>query len=90
MNEILRLILSYELEGTVILEKLINGEIKQKELTSKQVNKIMEAWDARVYVPIDKKKEAINSNPIHWWRETKEHYDRRHIARIVRILKKMK
>ena len=91
MNEAIRMTgIDYTLVGAFILEKLINREIQEECLTSYEVKQIMQAWESRRYVPIAKLDEAVKSKPEHIQGETREEYNRRHIAKIVQILRNMK
>ena len=45
-----------ELAGIKILEGFIQNEIKPEDLTQEQRQLVLEAWEGRIYVPVNKKK----------------------------------
>ncbi len=86
-EEFRRLGLKRSLKGTKTLERLVNGKKVQSDLLDKEIDEILEAWDARKYVPIHKLHSAISSKPGHVEGETEAEYNRRHVGKIVAILK---
>lgn len=89
MNEALRCVgINFSRKGSNTLERLINGEITVSSLTSRDVDDVLDAWESRTYIPYQQLENAINSKPGHLEGETQEQYDRRHIERIVDILRK--
>lgn len=90
MNETLRCLgISFSRKGSNTLERLINGEITVFQLTLKDIDDVLDAWETRKYVPYHKLESAIDSRPEHLDGETQEEYDRRHIEKIVHILQKI-
>lgn len=88
-EEFRRLGLKRSLKGTKVLEKLANGKKSLSDLSDKEIGEILEAWEARRYIPISKLETAISSKPGHVEGESESEYNRRHVGKIVEILKEL-
>ncbi len=82
--------LKCSLKGTKILEKLVTGKKELPNLSDREIDEILEAWESRKYVPINKADSAISSKPGHVEGETEMQYKRRHVAKIVDIIQNLK
>lgn len=83
--------------GTGIMEQMVKGEIKAKDLTYKQVLQVLDAWDARHIVPSHLQKEMMEDGdivrPVITVEEvisgeySQEEYDRNYVEMIEKYLK---
>lgn len=89
-EEFRRLGLKFYLKGVRTLEKLVNGELTVEGMSDKEVNDVLDAWDARKYIPEKELKRAISSKPGHVTGETEEQYKRRHVKKIVDVIQNLK
>ncbi len=87
MQETLRLLgISNEMIGTRLLERLMNREISISELTDRQINDILEAWDTRNIVPNSRKEYVDRVRPIVTDEEDQSEYNREYVQIIGKYL----
>lgn len=93
MREELRIIgIKMGLNGTGIMEKLIRGEMTTKDLTEKQIQEVLMAWETRHVVPqsligeVDVVAPAITEEDVREGRYTQEERDRNYVEMIEKYL----
>lgn len=75
-----------ELAGIKILEGFIQNEIKPEDLTQEQRQLVLEAWEGRIYVPVNKKKFVDKVRPDKNLDEHSEAYEKEYVELIYKYL----
>lgn len=86
-EEFRRLGLNGSFKGTNTLKELVSGSKELSDLSDREIEDVLEAWESRRYIPIGKLQMAISSKPGHVEGETDAEYNHRHVEKIVEILK---
>ena len=79
--------------GTVILQKLLRGEVKTEQLSENEIDLVLEAWDTRNFVPgnlaypheVDRVKPIITKKEVTEGLYTEKDYKRNFVEQIEKI-----
>lgn len=80
--------------GTVILQKLLRGEVKTEQLSENEIDLVLEAWDTRNFVPgnlaypheVDRVKPIITKKEVTEGLYTEKDYKRNFVEQIEKYL----
>lgn len=93
MREELRMMgIKLGLNGTGIMEKMLRGEVSTKDLTDKQVQEVLSAWETRYIVPesmigkVDVVAPAITEDDVNEGRYSQKERDRNYVEMIEKYL----
>lgn len=96
MKEELRCLgISMGMAGTGIMDMMIDGKITTSDLTDKQVQDVLDAWETRNYVPcklikkVDRVEPAITKKEIEAGTYSQEEYNRNYVEMIEKYLHTM-
>lgn len=91
-EELRRIGLKMGLYGTGLLEDIMYGRKSCKDMTTREIKQILESWEGRNYVPIDKVEYADKVTPTITIEEvesgiySKEEYERNYVEMICKYL----
>ncbi len=85
--------ISPEKPGIAYMRKMLDGTIKTQNLTDKQIDEVLDAWNSRHFVPNDMKEEVDHVSPPITQEEleqklfSQEDYNRIYVELIEKYLK---